>query len=341
MRIGRYIDRTIMLTKELRNPPLFLYLVHHYLRKDMPALVAKYIAKKNMDDYGDNNIVFPTYDGSNQIVHPDLLFHDCRYWFVGTPYPYGMEEYENPCVYSGIDINNLSTLSNPIDRQQKHDIGFHLSDPCLFVAKGDLYCGYRENIRVEGVEKNIIYIKKYLSNNQWTERKMIIDSFDDPLLSPAFFCIENKGMDEMFMVHVNRRGNDSKLVETKFSNDFEVIEQKPLVCVGVPKDYHIWHIAVSFENGQKTGDRGQKFKGLFLLKNSQNGNDFQLYSANKEPESNWTITKKIEPPSFICKEELHPYKSCFIPNTNNILYSYIDKKKRYRLEIIKDNEVLA
>lgn len=340
---ARYVfKRILMLIKEIRNPPLFLYLVHHYLKKSVPERFARKIAAYNISKYGENDVVFLTYDGSNQMVHPDCLIFQDNYWFVGTPYPYGMEEYENPCVYKGKELEDLwSNNSYPIDRQRRHEIGFHLSDPCLFVFQQELFCGYRENTRENNIEHNLIYVKKLLPNDQWSERKLVIESVSDSLLSPAFVCYDDNGVDELSMIHVNRTGDSSFLVESKLDSHLNIISQQSLKCEGIPDGYYVWHIAVSFKDGIRRDCKKQKLEGLFLLKNAFDGGDYKLYFAEKESNKNWIISHQVMASETIRSNELHPYKSCFIPSTKKIIYSYIDYKRRYRLEIVDINEVLA
>jgi coenzyme F420-reducing hydrogenase beta subunit len=55
----------------------------------------------------------PTYDGSNQVVHPSVIdfleeyglpqWGGYRFWMVITPYPYANDTYENPSVYTSND----------------------------------------------------------------------------------------------------------------------------------------------------------------------------------------------------------------------------------------------
>lgn len=47
-----------------------------------------------------------TYDGSDEMVHPDALvfpthWHGSRFWYVAMPYPRGNAGFENPSGYSG------------------------------------------------------------------------------------------------------------------------------------------------------------------------------------------------------------------------------------------------
>lgn len=70
----------------------------------------------------------PTYDGSNQVVHPSVIdflaeyglpqWGGYRFWMVITPYPYGNDASENPSIYSSDDGINWFTppnIKNPID----------------------------------------------------------------------------------------------------------------------------------------------------------------------------------------------------------------------------------
>ena len=88
----------------------------------------------------------PTYDGSGQAVHPDVLvldepFGGYRYWMAMTPYPNGNDDVENPSILAsddGLTWVVPEGLTNPIDSNPP---GF-LPDPCLILDEGTLYCVY-------------------------------------------------------------------------------------------------------------------------------------------------------------------------------------------------------
>lgn len=64
----------------------------------------------------------PTYDGSGQTVHPDVVdtvtgWNGYRYWMGITPYPDGNDDYENPSILASADGNTWvvpAGLTNPI-----------------------------------------------------------------------------------------------------------------------------------------------------------------------------------------------------------------------------------
>jgi hypothetical protein len=82
-------------------------------------------------------LVVPTYDGSGQAVHPDVLWfpsgwHGFEYWMAFTPFPGGKPEFENPSIvvsHDGIAWQVPPGLSNPVVRRPPK--GSYNSDPDL------------------------------------------------------------------------------------------------------------------------------------------------------------------------------------------------------------------
>ena len=66
----------------------------------------------------------PTYDGSGQVVHPDIVYfpngwNGYRYWLVLEPYPYSQDSYENPSILVSNDGASWAPppgISNPVAR---------------------------------------------------------------------------------------------------------------------------------------------------------------------------------------------------------------------------------
>lgn len=334
MSLVKYIKKIMILCTKINNPPFFIYSCLHYLKKFVPFKVAACIAENNKMMYlpAERDFSVSTYDGSNQAVHPDIIFFDFKYWLVVTPYPYGMEEYENPCVYCGESIDSMYECTyNPIAIQKKHEIGFHLSDPCFFEVNGRLACGYRENTHEKGKKNSYIYIKIRDKGGIWSSGILVNQSYTDLLLSPAFYTIDN----HIHMIHVKMVVNGSRLVHSELNEDMKMILCEEEMCSGIPDEYYIWHIAIAFEDGRKKGTKSETLFGLFLLRNKIQENNFVLYKSKKDVGECWEILKEVKPQSAIIKGELHPYKSSFIPNSLDIMYSYIDKRHRYRLTILK------
>ncbi len=341
MSTGATSNRLFGLFKSLSNPPFFLYRICHYLNRFVPFRLASYIYKRNMNDYkreGVSDFLLDTFDGSGQSVHPDIAFFSGQYWLVVTPYPYGMEEYENPCIYRGTDLSHLKVPKGPIAIQHKHTQGIHLSDPCFAINNGILYCYYRESERKGNIEEQSVWEIQYSeSNNCWCEPVIILNSVDDKILSPAMLFNE-KG--ELVVYYVSTLNDRYSLVSTRTEGFFGQLTEHRII--EAPDDYYLWHIGITkVKDIQKDDVDSKKLAGLFLFKSKLAGGGMKLYEArNDGVESEWKIVREIEVPEEIKDIVTFPYKSCYIPNQDgNILLSYRDKKSRNRM-IILNNKYL-
>ena len=85
---------------------------------------------------GDSPLFTPTYDGSNQAVHPSVIyvkdrFNGFKYWMAITPYPNGNDDYENPQILvsnDGVNFTYFKTLNSYLDIPNDFKLGGHYSD---------------------------------------------------------------------------------------------------------------------------------------------------------------------------------------------------------------------
>src|SRR5690348_15730970 len=61
-----------------------------------------------------SRLAIDTYDGSGQLVHPDVLLDGDRILLAATPYPYTNDRFENPCLYTGDGTHFESVGKAPI-----------------------------------------------------------------------------------------------------------------------------------------------------------------------------------------------------------------------------------
>ncbi|HRO95088.1 hypothetical protein [Citricoccus sp.] len=98
----------------------------------LPAIVAAAARRRNgppapsSPPYNGTPITVPTYDGSGQLVHPDVIdfqqeiggpWNGHRFWMAFTPYPNSINTYENPCIVvsqNGVDWSVPDGLTNPL-----------------------------------------------------------------------------------------------------------------------------------------------------------------------------------------------------------------------------------
>lgn len=328
-----YASKIKSLTKEIANYRLFLYHVFHYLNIFLPSWISKYVAKK---DYRDivgkvqGELFIRDKNGCFQLVHPDMALYGKNLCLMATPYPYAMEEYENPCFFYGNDINHLLPFLVPIDCQSKHLQGVHLSDPCIVNVDDIIYCFYRETIK----SHNKILLKKYVIEvdcaKQKGNRQIIIESDKDLLLSPAFLYDK----DCWRCYYVNNEKQSSQLILKMFQLvDFLCIKTKEIRIMNEPGGYCLWHIGVTYKvDKEKQYRNSDKLCGLFLYKHKTMNGTFKLfYSESTGREADWQIINEIHIPTDILNEMKFPYKSCFNPQNGKIILSFRDKKQRNRL----------
>lgn len=324
------LKRLISMLKCMKNPPFFMYRLFHYIKKNVSYDLAAKIAKRNTNDYvgsAIDEIIVDTYDGSCQVVHPDITYWNSNYWIALTPYPYGMEEYENPCVYV---VNQLSKRikckSNPIAKPRKHDYGVHLSDPCIFHDGTFVKCVYRDTWKEKSTIQNALYISTY--DKKWSTPQLVVTSSNDPLLSPAII-IDKKGNHHIFTAL-----NNDSLVHRVFDMTLQKCEENLVRCGGLPEDYTVWHISIVYKcNLDKMWSGSEDLVGIFLLRNKSN--NFKLFTAFADClEDNWEIGEEIALPDYLINNAKIVYKSCFIPGSKKYLISFRDLKDRYRLCIV-------
>lgn len=145
-----------------------------------------------------NYLNIPTYEGSNQAVHPKVLYfqngwNGWKYWMVMTPYPNGVDSWENPSIV----VSNTGTqwqvprgLVNPLtplppDRTQ------HNSDPHLVFnqSTNELELWYR--LTLNNTEDRIYKITS-LDGIHWSTPEFIISFKNKECLSPAIIWEDNK-----------------------------------------------------------------------------------------------------------------------------------------------------
>lgn len=135
-----------------------------------------------------------TYEGSGQAVHPDVVLvaggfgsAKWRYWMAVTPYPYGQDVFENPCIYAsndGVSWVIPDGLSNPIVNRPELQRCHH-SDPSLIFWQGELWLYYRETRKRDGQEENRLFLTRSSDGVRWTTPVEVLSSTSDGLASPT------------------------------------------------------------------------------------------------------------------------------------------------------------
>jgi hypothetical protein len=137
---------------------------------------------------GPAHLAVRTYDGSDELVHPDALvfpktWRGTRFWFAATPYPSGNPAFENPSIYTGRHLRDWQTpagLANPLARPES---GGYLSDPDLTYdpTRDELRLYHRQTIRA--VDQ--IYVETSQDGTHWSTPALVLEDVRYDLISPA------------------------------------------------------------------------------------------------------------------------------------------------------------
>ena len=113
-------------------------------------------------------LTFDTYEGSGQVVHPDVVtfdqpWHGHRMWNAITPYPNSAIRFENPSLFTSDDGDKWAVpagVTNPLSTTTRG----YLSDPDMMFepTKGELWLYYRE---VES--RKILNTNMHIADHVW------------------------------------------------------------------------------------------------------------------------------------------------------------------------------
>lgn len=314
-----------LIIKNIFNFSYLYYLVVHFFERKINPKIVKKIRKRTISSFKKNEcLILETYDGSAQVTHPNCIIYNDQIYMVCTPYPYGMEEYENPSLYFGDSIETLKAHhKNPLISQGTITKHQYLSDPCLFFDEKSLYIFYRKTEYSKTNKLNQIYV--YDVNKK--SSNLVISSSIDGLMSPIVI----KKSNFIFLYYITRISNGSTIKKCVLNQDFKLIDISEEKVYGIPEDFFVWHFDINY-------DDSILYRTLVLLRSKKNPNKFALYHGLFDIDQGvWKIEEKVDLPKKILKNYKFCYKSCYIPRTTNILLNYVDKKNRYCLTIIESN----
>ncbi len=158
----------------------------YFSRKRIRGINLRKTKKKSQVDIyerarGKVNLFIETpFEGGNQPYHPSVVAFDSpwngyKYWMAYTPYPYGNDSAENPCIVASNDLlywEEPRGITNPIDSpSQATDIGItYWSDTELIYNSTDnkLECWYR------GIGSTNLWVRRTSFNGiNWGTREIL------------------------------------------------------------------------------------------------------------------------------------------------------------------------
>jgi hypothetical protein len=129
-----------------------------------------------------------TYEGSGELVHPDVAFFPrgfwgVRYWFAATPYPHGDANFENPSIFDGSSSGEMRVPTGIANPLAKPEAGAYLSDPDITFDpdRQELRMYYRQTLPAE----DQLYLIRSKDGASWSKSQLVIGAARYSLISPA------------------------------------------------------------------------------------------------------------------------------------------------------------
>ena len=193
----------------------------------------------------------PTYDGSGQVVHPDIVYfpngwNGYRYWLVLEPYPYSQDSYENPSILvsnNGASWAPPPGISNPVACANTS----YLADADLLYdqASDELWMYYPH----QTVNGQTLMVRKTSSDGiHWGDpydEPVVFSKPDYQVLSPAVVKVGSTY--KMWSVNTGANGceNQGNTVELRTSSNGTSWSSRTTVNLDIP-DVEPWHIDVIY-----------------------------------------------------------------------------------------------
>ena len=185
-------------------------------------------------------LVIPSYDGSGQNVHPDVLRERDRLLMAITPYPYSNGDLENPSLVvstDGIAFREFAAGLNPLVGPPAYD---HNDDPDLHVdpATGEYEVLYLETLRPD--VQNVVSLR---SRDLLTWTRTTAISYDIGhgapfIVSPS--VIVRGGVSTMFSVRLLEDGSMIDRVDSADGRAWDATRATPIaIDTGAVIAWHI------------------------------------------------------------------------------------------------------
>jgi hypothetical protein len=252
----------------------------------------------------------PTYDGSGQSVHPDVVafdsdWHGARYWLTMTPYPGSNQTLENPSILTSENGSTVAVpngLTNPVVRAPRKAKDYNSDPELLYDATGDrLVLFYRL------VEKraNTLHVSTSRDGITWTPMRAPFWEHSHQVVSPTV-APRPGAVARMWYVNAGKAGCNAKstsvkmrvatdagggFVDTRWLGPLETDLKIPGYVIWhikarwVPSKNEYWMLLSAFPekgNGCQTDD-------LFFAR-STDGQQWTVYSEPilRHDERDWT-----------------------------------------------------
>jgi len=259
----------------------------------------------------DTPLTTPTYDGSGQVVHPDVVhipsgWNGYEYWMAMTPYPNSNDQYENPSIlvsHDGIMWEEPPGITNPLVPAAAD----HNADTDMVLANDTLMLYYAEYTGRTSSDFTHFNVLTSTNGIDWNGPEHVISiPFPDGYgLSPT--VLYEAGT--FYMWYVRNAGCAAGTSTVYLRTSTDGLSWGPEQIVSLPHaDQVVWHPDV-----QKTGSTYVMLYAAYP--NGSTCNSTRLYYAESTDRINWTATETpILTPNPSGWDSTNIYRSTFLVN---------------------------
>ena len=286
-------------------------------------------------------ITIPTYDGHNQVVHPDIITHNGLFYLTITPYPWSNVNDENPSFYSSADgLNFTPTGQNPI---VNHPDGGYNDDPDLIIDPLTGMFSIYYNETPKNYNKQYLALLRSPDGVEWTDHRKLVEfrtGAGEPfIVSPAvvyyaghyfMFHVEVDTDEKAHSPNLCTRDPHKHQIKVMFSEDGVNWDKHKDEGINIdfPADFNPWHMNIVQGNGH-----------FYMLVNGYRRgfcDRHYLYLAVSDDLANWHF---IDRPIVTASKEFFDskiiYRSAAIVEGDNmyVYFSFYKYDRRWMLGI--------
>lgn len=266
-----------------------------------------------------NPLTIPTYDGSGQAVHPDVIYftdgwNGYKYWMIMTPYPASNAQFENPSILNSNDGTTWTVptgLTNPLANWPG---GAGSNGDVALLMTPDNITMYAFWYETNGSSTNKIKYRTTTSGSSFVAEQTLFDVPYFTLTVPTFLYDGSQyrcwSVDITASPYLMHQRTCATPVGTYSGSTLCTWVNKP------SKD--IWHIDV-FKHGKM-------YHGFFTFCDTATyGNNSTLYFATSPDGLVWTVQSSplLAPTGGSTWDRSYVYRSCGVPTATgyDVFYS--------------------
>ena len=231
-----------------------------------------------------------TYEGSGELVHPDVAFFPHgfwgkRYWYSATPYPAGNATFENPSIYTGATSAEMRVpdgLSNPLAKPEPNA---YLSDPDIAYDPQRHQLGMYYRQTTPGGDQ--IFLVRSANGTSWGKSQIVLAGARYSLISPAIVR-EVDGSWRMWTVNAASAGCRSALgllsLQQRRSSDGTSWGAPEPVNLAIPGRVP-WHWDVQYVRAKE-----EYWAMVAAYPDGSNCSQTSLYFARSIDGTNWNVS---------------------------------------------------